>query len=160
MIRKTDGFTLIELMIVIAIIGILSTMALPSFQDRAIRAQVEEAFSLARMAQNGVVDYYRLKKTMPADNNQAGLPVAEKIIGNYVTGVRVTNGAIDISLGNRINQNVMDKIITLRPAVVDGEPRVPIAWVGGYASAPNGMKVLGLNNTTLLHRHLPVAYRF
>lgn len=160
MIRKTDGFTLIELMIVIAIIGILSTMALPSFQDRAIRAQVEEAFSLARMVQSGVADYYRTEKNMPADNRQAGLPAPEKIIGNYVTDIRVTDGAIDITLGNRINQHVMGKIITLRPAIVDGEPRVPIAWVGGYASAPAGMTVLGTNHTTVVQRHLPVAYRF
>lgn len=160
MIRKTRGFTLIELMIVIAIIGILSTMALPSFQDRAIRAQIEEAFSLAQMVQRGVVDFYNAKKRMPANNRQAGLPAPEKIVGNYVTDIRVTDGAIDITLGNRINQHVMGKIITLRPAIVDKEPRVPIAWVGGYASVPKGMTVLGENHTSVLHRHLPVAYRF
>jgi type IV pilus assembly protein PilA len=159
-ISSQKGFTLIELMIVISIIGILSTMALPSYQDRVIRKQMEEAFNLAEMAMDGVSDYYKNKGKMPKDNAEAGLPAAGKIIGNYVTGVSVKNGAVQISLGNRVNRNVKDRNVTIRPAIVKDEPRVPIAWVYAYASVPKGMTVIGENATTVPPRQLPVNCRY
>ena len=64
-ISHENGFTLIELMSVISIIGILSTMALPSYQDRVIRKQMEEAFNLAEMAMDGVSDFYKKGETNP-----------------------------------------------------------------------------------------------
>ncbi len=71
--RRDDlGFTLIEWMIVISIIGILATMALPSFQDRIIRTQVEEGFHLSEMAKKGVDDYYKSKSAFPEDNVAQG----------------------------------------------------------------------------------------
>lgn len=156
----SDGFTLIELMIVVALISILSTMAIPSFQDRVIRNQIQEAFNLAEMAKDGVSEYYKETKKMPKDNKAAGLPAPEKIIGNYVTQLRVTNGTIEIILGNRINQNVLGKVVTLRPAIVKDEPRVPIAWVYAFASVPKGMTVIGQNTSTVEPRHLPVNCRY
>jgi type IV pilus assembly protein PilA len=159
-IDNEKGFTLIELMIVVSIIGILSTMALPSYQDRVIRKQMEEAFNLAEMAMDGVSDYYKTKGKMPKDNAEAGLPDAEKIIGNYVTGVAVVNGSVRINLGNRVNRNVRDRKVTIRPAIVKGEPRVPIAWVYAYASIPKGMTVIGENKTTVPPRQLPVNCRY
>lgn len=157
---RMRGFTLIELMIVIAIIGILTTMALPSYQDRVIRAQVQEAFNLAEMAQDNISVFYKAKNKMPRNNSEAGLPAPEKIIGNYVTRVQVIDGAIDVTLGNRVNKHALGKIVTIRPAIVKGEPKVPIAWVYGYASVPQGMQGLGNNNTDLLARLLPVNCRY
>lgn len=157
---SNSGFTLIELMVVIAIISILSTMAIPSYQDRVIRSQIEEAFNLAEVAIEGVEGYYKIKKRMPSDNGKAGLPVPEKMIGNYVTHVSVSNGAIDITLGNRINRNVAGKVVTIRPAIVKDSPVVPIAWVYGFASVPEGMTVVGKNNSTVQPRHLPVNCRY
>jgi type IV pilus assembly protein PilA len=157
---KEDGFTLIELMIVISIIGILATMALPSFQDRIIRTQMKEAFNLGEIAKKGVEDYYEAKARLPENNTVAGLPQPEKIVGNYVSNVRVINGAIDITLGNRINKNVYGKIVTFRPAIVEDAAVVPIAWVHGYASVPQGMTAMGANNTNVLPRHLPVYCRY
>ncbi len=159
--KKNDhGFTLIELMIVISIIGILATMALPSYQDRVIRTQAKEAFNLAEIAKTGIENYYKAKKSFPSDNMATGLPKPEKIIGNYVKSVKVTRGVIDITLGNRVNKNVYDKIISIRPAIVKNAPIVPIAWIYGYASVPEGMTVIGTNNSNILPRQLPVNCRY
>lgn len=158
--QMKNGFTLIELMVVIAIIGILSTMALPSFQDRVIRTQIQEALNLAQIACQGVQDHYLANGTLPKDNTAAGLPAPEQIIGNYVTRVAVTEGVIDITLGNRINQNAAGKILSIRPAVVPEAPVVPIAWVYGYASVPRGMRVIGDNHSTAPARFLPMNCRY
>jgi type IV pilus assembly protein PilA len=159
--RGSHGFTLIELMIVMAIMGILSTIAIPSYQDRVIRAQLEEAFNVAEFAKKGVEDYYKNTRQLPDDNAAAGLPQAEKIVGNYVTGLTVAQGGvINISLGNRANKNILDKTVSLRPAIVGDAPAVPIAWVAGNASVPNGMTVQGENKTNVLLRHLPMNCRY
>ncbi len=159
--KSSQGFTLIELMIVIAIIGILSTIALPSYQDRVIRAQVQEAFNLAEFAQEGVEKYYKNIQELPVNNITTGLPAAEKIVGNYVTGLTISQGGvINISLGNRGNKNIDGKTISLRPAIVKDAPMVPIAWVVGYASVPNGMTVQSENKTDVLPRHLPMQCRY
>lgn len=154
------GFTLIELMIVIAIIGVLSTMAIPSYQDRVIRTQVEEGFELARFVQEGVEAFYKHHGRMPKNNREAGLPAAEKIIGNYVSEIKVSSGIVNIKLGNRINQNADSKIISIRPAIVQGEKKVPVTWIYGYASIPDGMTAIGDNQSTILARHLPVRCRY
>jgi type IV pilus assembly protein PilA len=158
--RNTRGFTLIELMIVISIIGILATMALPSYQDRIIRAQISEAIALAEIAQDNIKAYYKEKRRMPGNNKAAGLPTPQKIIGNYVTALQVDDGAIHVSLGNRANKHIMNKTITIRPAIVTDEPVVPIAWIHAYASVPQGMDVIGKNMTDVLPQHLPVNCRY
>ncbi len=151
-----SGYTLVELLIVLTIAGMMTTMALPSFQDHVIRTQVTEALNLAQMAMKGVEQHYHLKAGFPLDNASAGLPKAEKIIGNFVTSVNIRDGGIDVTLGNRINKHAENKIISIRPAIVKDEPAVPIAWVCGYASVPNGMTAIGANNTSILKRHLPM----
>jgi type IV pilus assembly protein PilA len=157
--RTSSGFTLIELMIVIAIMGILATMAMPTFQDRVIRTQVTEALVLADFAKQGVASFYAKAKRMPKDNAEAGLPPGDKIMGNYVTDVSVKEGGIVVTMGNRANAHIDGKKLALRPAVVEGHPTVPIAWVCGNAQAAAKMKVLGTNDTTLPGPHLPIDCR-
>lgn len=159
MTRRPQGFTLIELMIVVAIIGILATLAAPSFQDRAIRAQVGEGLVLADFAKQSVAAYYARNHRMPADNAGAGLPPSNAIVGNFVSDVAVRNGAIVVTFGNRVNINASGKKLALRPAVVEAYPSVPIAWVCGNASVPEKMKVLGDNETTLPGPHVPIDCR-
>ncbi len=155
-----EGFTLVELLIVISIIAIIATMAAPSFMDRAIRGQLGEAMALSGLATDGVADFYRKKGRMPKTNAEAGLPEAGKIIGNFVTSVNVSGGSVEVTLGNRVNKHARGKVLTFRPAVVKGEKKVPIAWVCGYATTPNGMTVAGENTSTILPRHLPVNCRY
>lgn len=153
------GFTLIELMIVVAIFGILATLAMPTYQDRVIRAQVSEALNLADMAKHAVGEFHARRKRMPRDNAEAGLPPSDKIMGNYVTGVAVKEGVIVVSMGNRSNANIEGRKLALRPAVVEGYPEVPIAWVCGNAPAPAKMRLLGNNETTLSPPHMPIDCR-
>ncbi len=157
--NKQKGFTLIELMIVIAIMGILATVALPTYQERAIRVQVGEATGLAEFAKESIAAYYRANKRMPKNNAEAGLPPADKIIGNYVTGLEVADGAIHVTLGNRINRNAAGKVFSIRPAVVAAYPQIPIAWNCGVATPPAGMKAYGDNRTSLAAPFLPVDCR-
>lgn len=157
---RQKGFTLIELLIVISIMIILSTMALPSYQDRVIRAQVGQALAMAEVAKKDIQDYYRAKGSMPKGNIQAGLPPADKFIGNFVTSLAVNDGAIDITFGNRVNKNAENKVLSLRPAVVNGVQIVPISWICGHASVPKGMTVMAKNGTTLSARMLPVDCRY
>ena len=95
--RKQQGFTLIELMIVVAIIGILASVAIPAYQDYTAKAQVSEAFSLASSAKSAVSLYYAENGSFPSDNATAGIAGASSINGTYVTSVTVgTAGAITI----------------------------------------------------------------
>jgi type IV pilus assembly protein PilA len=157
--RTSHGFTLIELMIVVAIIGILATLAVPTYQERVIQTQASDGIHLTEFVRQSVSAYYAKNKRMPRDNAAAGLPEADKIIGNYVTGVAVKEGVISITYGNRSNRNMTGKKLSLRPAIVEGYPVVPIAWVCGNASVPDKMKVLGENDTSLPPPHLPVDCR-
>ena len=104
-----SGFTLIELMIVVAIMGILATMATPSFQERIIRAQVGEALALSEFAKESIANYYRVNKRMPKNNTEAGLPPPDKIMGNHVVSLEVNDGAINVKFGNRVNKNASGK---------------------------------------------------
>lgn len=153
------GFTLIELMIVITIIGILATMAVPSYQDRVIRAQVSEGIALAEFARQSIAAHYARTRSLPKDNAAAGLPPAERIVGNYVSNVGVAEGSIVITYGNLSNRFITGKKLSMRPAIVEGYPQVPIAWICGTAGIPEKMKVFGTNETTLPGPYLPVDCR-
>ncbi len=159
MARLQRAFTLIELMVVIAIIGLLSTIALPTFQDYIIRGQVAEALAMSESLQRSVAEYYRERGRFPADNRSAGVPASGQLIGNYVSGIELRDGGIHITLGNRINALAKDKVLSLRPAFVPGSPATPVAWLCGYAEPVEGMQAQGANATDLPAAYLSPACR-
>ena len=113
--KKQQGFTLIELMIVVAIIGILAAIAIPAYQDYTIRAQVSEGLNLSGGAKAAVTEYFQDRGTMPANNGTAGLAANTDIQGKYVAKVTVTTGVIDIEYGNSAHATIAGKAIQLTP---------------------------------------------
>ncbi|KOR33311.1 pilus assembly protein PilA [Achromatium sp. WMS3] len=143
------GFTLIELMVVVAIIGILSVMAVPTYQNRVIRTQIQEAMGLADSIKQSITEAYKEHKSFPANNLTAGVPEPKYLIGNFVTSIQVQEGAIHITLGNKINANAANKILTIRPATVTNSPNSPISWLCGYSKPVPGMQAVSTNKTNL-----------
>jgi len=154
---KTKGFTLIELMIVVSIIGILAAVALPQYSKYMQKAELVDPLAMAAVIREDVTVYYIENKHFPTNNEQTGIPASEFLIGNRVTGITVDNGAIHISLGNKASQSLQNTVLTFRPAVVTGSPTSPIAWLCGFDEPVNGMQAVGENKTTVPKGVLPSA---
>jgi len=156
---RTRGFTLVEMMVVIGIVAILALMAIPTYQDKFVRDQIVEALPLADIAKPAIALSWAALQTFPADNSAAGLPVAEKIVNSYIRSVAIQDGSINITFGNKANNVILGKVLTLRPAVVEDAPIVPVTWVCGYATAPEKMTVKGENRTNIPPGYLPIRCR-
>jgi len=162
--RTHRGFTLIELMIVIAIIGVLASIAIPQYEDYVIRAKITEGLNLADDAKVGVAATFQSLGHMPAGDNTAPansfqLPAAISIAGKYVTSVKVSGGTIFIAYNNQVGGEVTSgDLLTLTPLTL---PAAGIAWACGYASVTiNGMTVGGAGSgTTVPARYLPMNCR-
>ena len=157
--RRYGGFTMIEMLVVLAIFAILALMAVPGYQGRIVRGQINEALPLTDIAKPAIAAAWAAAQTFPADNAAAGLPAADKIVNYYVTSVAIDNGAIQITFGGRANGAIKGKILTLRPAVVEDAPIVPITWVCGNAAPPDKMTVKGENKTDIRPIFLPLNCR-
>ncbi|MBH2161810.1 pilin [Neisseria meningitidis] len=108
------GFTLIELMIVIAIVGILAAVALPAYQDYTARAQVSEAILLAEGQKSAVTEYYLNHGEWPSNNTSAGVATSTDIKGKYVKEVKVANGVITATmLSTGVNKEIQGKKLSL-----------------------------------------------
>ncbi|ENV6441916.1 pilin, partial [Neisseria gonorrhoeae] len=122
------GFTLIELMIVIAIVGILAAVALPAYQDYTARAQVSEAILLAEGQKSAVTEYYLNHGEWPKDNTSAGVASASDIKGKYVKSVTVTNGVVTAQMNpSGVNNEIKDKKLSLWAKRQDGS----VKWFCG-----------------------------
>ncbi|ENX1907191.1 pilin, partial [Neisseria gonorrhoeae] len=108
------GFTLIELMIVIAIVGILAAVALPAYQDYTARAQVSEAILLAEGQKSAVTEYYLNHGKWPENNTSAGVANPADIKGKYVQSVTVANGVVTAQMKpSGVNNEIKDKRLSL-----------------------------------------------
>ncbi|EMT0112870.1 pilin [Neisseria gonorrhoeae] len=123
------GFTLIELMIVIAIVGILAAVALPAYQDYTARAQVSEAILLAEGQKSAVTEYYLNHGEWPEDNTSAGVASpADKIKGKYVQKVEVAKGVVTAEMASTgVNKEIKDKKLSLWAKRQDGS----VKWFCG-----------------------------
>ncbi len=155
MASSHDGFSMIEIAVVLAIVGIMAVLAVPSFQSKIIRDQIVAATPLADIAKAPIALSWTALQSLPADNASAGLPPPEKIVNNYISSVSVEAGAIQITFGNSVNGLIKGKILTLRPAVVLDAPVVPVTWVCGNAAAPSPMTIKGENKTDIPTSYLP-----
>jgi type IV pilus assembly protein PilA len=155
---KTHGFTLIELMCVISIIGILAMAAIPSYTDYLQRAKVSEAFMLASSISKTIADYYSYHGKLPKNNLAADLPAPENLGGQHVKSIEIENGAIHMNFDSfeRDKKTPASVTLTLRPAIVVAYPPTnALIWVCGYASAIKGMIVIGDNKTDIEQKYLP-----
>ena len=154
-----QGFTLIEILIVLAGVAILALLALPNYSTRIIQEQIVEALPLADIAKPPVALGWAVTQTFPADNAAAGLPVPEKIVSNLVSSVALEGGVINITFGNRANNQIVGKVLSVRPAVVEDSPIVPITWLCGFAPTPGKMTAKGMNKTSIPMNQLPLRCR-
>ncbi|EIC21267.1 pilin [Thiorhodovibrio frisius] len=120
------GFTLIELMIVVAIIGILAAIAIPAYQDYVARAQMSEAFSLASGSKTAVVEFWSREGGWPTGNASAGLATNTAISGKYVAQVDVSGGPIVATMqATGVSAGIQGETLTLSPVTTAGA----VEWV-------------------------------
>ena len=166
--RVQKGFTLIELMIVVAIIGILAAIAIPAYQDYTIRSQVSEGLNLAGAAKAAVAESFSQTGNAPTNRTVAGMsPTSTDTNGKYVTAVEVTNGTISVTYGKEANAKIANQVLSLTPYET---PDASVTWKCGNAVAPTGTGIGGLlgfagnvtaaiGPTNLQDKYLPKACR-
>lgn len=134
--KRNAGFTLIELMIVIAIIGILALMAITAYQTYTVRAQVSEGINMATGAKVPIVDAYNMTGSPPIDRTAAGMtPLATDTQGKFVSQVNVVDGRVDITFGKDVHQDIFGDTLSLTPYVSAGGT---VIWRCGTAAVPSG----------------------
>ncbi|HID7665276.1 TPA: pilin [Neisseria meningitidis] len=155
------GFTLIELMIVIAIVGILAAVALPAYQDYTARAQVSEAILLAEGQKSAVTEYYLNHGEWPANNSSAGVAsVSTDIKGKYVQSVEVKNGVVTATMASsNVNNEIKGKKLSLWAKRQNGS----VKWFCGQPVTRNATNADDVtadgNDKKIDTKHLPSTCR-
>lgn len=153
--NKSTGFTLIEMLVTIAVIAILLTLAVPDQRSRLAKLQIEEVIKYSDSIKPKISDYYAMHNSFPVNNMDAGLPSSDKLISTLVKDTTIENGAIHFTLGNNALSLLQDQVLTLQPLTVTGNSTSPIDWTCGFSKVPTGMQANGNNKTTLTNQTLP-----
>lgn len=154
-----NGFTLIEMLIVVALIAILATLALPSADPAIARKQIVESLNLVDDYQKLVAFYYKSTQVFLKDNKEAGIPAANKLLGNYVDSIELKDGVFNLHFGNKAHPSIKNKTLSLQPIVVKDSPQSPMSWICGKAKVPEGMAAVGENLTDIELKDLPMSCR-
>lgn len=156
--RPQSGFTLIELMIVIAIIGILASLAVSAYQTYTVRAQVAEALNMGAGAKAPVIDAFNMFGEPPAGRPEAGMsPAPTDSSGRYVAQVDVFEGRVDVTMGNDVHADILGNTISFTPYLT---PSGGIVWRCGAAPAPTGTVLLTGGGVTSAHQAPTVLSRY
>lgn len=161
MSHRSRGFTLIELMIVITIIGILASLAVSAYQTFTVRAQVSEGLNFAAGTKAPIVDAYTNGGIAPANRAAAGMtPMATDSRGSYVTSVEIINGRVDVTFGGPLaHQDIIGTALSLTPYETAGNT---VVWRCGNAVPPAGVLLNGGSGhvaPTVDPRYLPSTCR-
>jgi type IV pilus assembly protein PilA len=152
-VKQQRGFTLIELMLVVTIIGILASIAIPDYQQYVTRAKLAEVFEMSSPIKKAIADYYAYHGVMPKDNQSLYLDKPELLQGSRVKAMTVENGAIHVMVKLEPLSSVVVSIrpVMIKPAVSGNVPSDYIFWLYGNCplADPERMEVLGSNKTTL-----------
>ena len=160
-----EGFTLIELMIVVAIIGILAAIAIPAYENYTVRAQVTEGINMTAFAKARIADAFLNDGEAPADRLAAGLTAdPTDTSGKYVSSLNIDNGVLVITFGHEANAAISGSTLTVTPYET---PERGVAWRCGTAAAPT-TALLGSSSggnaavyiaPSVLDRYLPASCR-
>ncbi len=156
--KSSQGFTLIELMIVVAIIGILAAVGLPAYQDYTIRAQVSEGIILSDGIKSAINEYYSVSGSWPASNATMGM--SDFVSGSYVDSITSSGGQITINFGNNAHKHLQvagGNVLTITPAIKTVSGNHIVTWNCGYAPAPASSVLVKPSATTVNSHYLPVA---
>ena len=145
-----QGFILLDIMVTVAILGILAAIALPAYQNYSYRAQTSEALTLTEPIRDRLARYYDYYGAFPPDNAAAGLPAPGQLRGRYIESVQVDSGALQV----RVRLETTIGTLTLRPAVLAEHTYGAVHWLCGHAPPKVNVIAWGENHTNIESKYL------